>query len=107
MEIEEEKEKENSNKNDNMKDNDEIDENFVEVAGVLIDEENILLNSEEIENFSMYTIKKAKLKQILKVKFTLCDEILLNIFKDYFQFKQIGFNEYLICDQINLKIHKN
>ena len=106
MEIEEE-EKKNQIMQENKNDPDEVEENFVEVAGVLIDEENILLNSEELENLSMYSIKKSKLKQILKVKYTLCDEILLNIFKDYFEFNEIGPNEYLISNQINLKIHKD
>ncbi len=108
MEVEEEKE-ENINKinNEEQKDLDaeEVEENFVEVAGVLIDEENILLNSDEIENFST-NIKTSKLRQILKIKYSLCDEILLNIFKDYFQIIQIEPNVYEICSQIKLKINK-
>ena len=108
MDVEEEKE-ENINKinNEEQKDLDaeEVEENFVEVAGVLIDEENILLNSDEIENFST-NIKTSKLRQILKIKYSLCDEILLNIFKDYFQIIQIEPNVYEICSQIKLKINK-
>ena len=108
MDVEEEKE-ENINKinNEEQKDLDaeEVEENFVEVAGVLIDEENILLNSDEIENFST-NIKTSKLRQILKIKYSLCDEILLNIFKDYFQIIQIEPNIYEICSQIKLKINK-
>lgn len=108
MNVEEEKE-ENINKINNEEQKDlhaeEIEENFVEVAGVLIDEENILLNSDEIENFST-NIKTSKLRQILKIKYSLCDEILLNIFKDYFQIIQIEPNVYEICSQIRLKINK-
>ena len=99
MEIEEEEIKDN-------KEN-EIEENFVEVAGVLIDEENILLNSEEIEKFSINNIKSFKIKQILKVKYTLCDEILLNILKDYFTLESVSQNIYLICGQIKLYLHKD
>ena len=109
MEVEDEKE-ENNNKiipEEQQKNEEEIEENFVEVSGVLIDEENILLNSDEIENFSLYGIKTAKLRQILKIKYTLCDEILLNIFNDYFQIVQIEPNVYEICSQIKLKINKD
>ena len=109
MEVEEEKEETiNKINNEEQKDLDaeEVDENFVEVAGVLIDEENILLNSDEIENFSTNGIKTSKLRQILKIKYSLCDEILLNIFRDYFQIIQIEPNVYEICSQIKLKINK-
>ena len=108
MEVEEDKE-ENINKiiPGEKQNEEEIEENFVEVAGVLIDEENILLNSDEIENFSSYLIKTSKLKQILKIKYTLCDEILLNIFRDYFQIVQIEPNVFEICSQIKLKINKD
>ena len=109
MEVEEEKEETiNKINNEEQKDLDaeEVEENFVEVAGVLIDEENILLNSDEIENFSTNGIKTSKLRQILKIKYSLCDEILLNIFRDYFQIIQIEPNVYEICSQIKLKINK-
>ena len=111
MEIEEEIA--NKNKEENIKmnleknDEEEIEENFVEVAGVLIDEENILLNSDEIENFNLNGIKTTKLKQILKIKYTLCDEILLNIFRDYYQIRQLSANVYEICSQIKLTINKD
>ena len=108
MEIEEEKknveESENKIRKEEKKDEEELEENFVEVSGVLIDEQNILLNSEEMENFS--GINTSKLKQILKIKYTLCDEILLNIFKDYFQLNHISSNIYEISSEIKLTINK-
>ena len=108
MEIEDEKKvNEVKQEEKNNADDEEIEENFVEVAGILIDEENILLNSDEIEDFSLYGIKTSKLKQILKIKYTLCDEILLNIFKDYFQIEQIAPNYFEICSRIKLKINKD
>ena len=107
MEIEEDKENKVNIEEEEKKNEEEEEENFVEVAGVLIDEENILVNSDEIENFSLYGIKTSKLKQILKIKYTLCDEILLNIFKDYFQIVQIEPNIYEICSQIKLRINKD
>ena len=103
MEIEEENK---DNNNDNL-DNVETEENFFEVAGVLIDEENILLNSDEIEKFSVNNIKTFPIKQILKIKYTLCDEILLNILQDYFNFESLGQNKYLICSQILIYLHKD
>ena len=106
MEIEEEKEKENIINQEKKNNEEELEENFVEVAGVLIDEENILLNSDEIENFSSNGIKTSKLRQILKINYTLCDEILLNIFKDYFQIIRISSNVYEICSQIKITINK-
>ena len=84
----------------------ELEENFVEVSGLLIDEQNILLNSDELENFNLYGIKTSKLKQILKIKYTLCDEILLNIFNDYFQINKISSNVYEISSEIKLTINK-
>ena len=101
MEIEEEKNIENENKVE------EIEENFYEVAGILIDEENILLNPDEVEKFSINNIKPFKIKQILKVKYTLCDEILLNILKDYFDLELISQNIFKICSQIKLYLHKD
>ena len=62
---------------------------------MLIDEENILLNSDEIEKFSINNIKSFKIKQILKAKYTLCDEILLNILKDYFSLESVSQKIYL------------
>ena len=44
MEIEEE----NKINSENKENNEEIEEHFFEVVGVLIDEENILLNNDEI-----------------------------------------------------------
>ena len=85
----------------------EIEENFYEVSGMLIDEENILLNPDEIENFSINNIKKVQIKQVLKIKYTLCDEILLNLLKDYFKVESISQNTYKICSQITLYLHKN
>ena len=85
----------------------EIEENFYEVSGMLIDEENILLNPDEIENFSINNIKKVQIKQVLKIKYTLCDEILLNLLKDYFKIESISQNTYKICSQITLYLHKN
>ena len=114
MEIEDEKEKENINKINEEEKNEEekneveeIEDNFVEVAGILVDEENILLNSDDLENFSSYGIKTSKFKQILKIKYTLCDEILLNIFQDYFEIKKLEQNVYQICSQIKLIINKD
>ena len=115
MEIEDEKdnvdsisEEEKDNKMNKQEKNneEEIEENFIEVSGLLIDEQNILLNSDEMENFNLYGIKTSKLKQILKIKYTLCDEILLNIFKDYFQIVQISPNVYEISSEIKLTINK-
>ena len=57
-----------------------------------------------MENFS--GINTSKLKQILKIKYTLCDEILLNIFKDYFQLNHISSNIYEISSEIKLTINK-
>ena len=104
MEIEEENE---FKKYEDEKNMEEIEENFFEVAGVLIDEENILLNSEEIEKFSINDIKTIQIKQILKVKYTLCEDILLNILKDYFNLVLISPNIYQICSQIKLYLHKD
>ena len=105
MEIEEE---EKNNINDNIENKvDEIEENFYEVAGILIDEENILLNPDEVEKFSINNIKPFKIKQILKVKYTLCDEILLKILRDYFDLELISQNKYKICSQIILYLHKD
>ena len=98
MEIEEEEEN---------KKQEEIEENFYEVAGILIDEENILLNSDEVEKFSTNNLKTFKIKQILKVKYTLCDEILLNILKDYFDLELKTQNTWRICSQIQLDLHKD
>ena len=115
MEIEDEKdnvdsisEEEKDNKMNKQEKNneEEIEENFIEVSGLLIDEQNILLNSDEMENFNLYGIKTSKLKQILKIKYTLCDEILLNIFKDYFQLNHISSNIYEISSEIKLTINK-
>ena len=97
MEIEEE----------NIKEVEKIDENFVEVAGILIDEENILINSEEIEKFSANNIKMLKLKQILKVKYTICTEILLNFLNEYFNCTKIDQNTFEICSQLKCYIHKD
>ena len=91
---------------ENTNEVEKIEENFVEVAGVLIDEEKILINSEEIEKLSTNNIKMIKLKQILKVKFTLCNEILINILKDYFNLLQIDPNTFEICSQVKCYIHK-
>ena len=103
MEIEEENE---LKKLEDKKNVEEIEENFFEVAGVLIDEENILLNSEEIEKFSINNIKAIQIKQILKVKYTLCDEILLKILKDYFNLVTLSPNIFQINSQIKLIINK-
>ena len=85
----------------------ELEENFFEVAGILIDEENILLNSDEIEEFSSNNMKSVQLKQILKVKYTLCDGILFTILKDYFNtFNQITDNKYKICSEVDLILNK-
>jgi hypothetical protein len=92
---------------ENINEVEKIEENFVEVAGVLIDEEKILINSEEIEKLSTNNIKMIKLKQILKVKFTLCNEILINILKDYFNLLQIDPNTFEICSQVKCYIHKD
>ena len=92
---------------ENINEVEKIEENFVEVAGVLIDEERILINSEEIEKLSTNNIKMIKLKQILKVKFTLCNEILINILKDYFNLLQIDPNTFEICSQVKCYIHKD
>ena len=84
----------------------ELEENFYEIPGILIDEENILLNSDEIEEFSSNNIKSVQLKQILKVKYTLCDGILFTVLKDYFYpFTQITENKFNICSEINLIIN--
>ena len=99
MEIEEESK-------DNME-NVETEENFFEVAGVLIDEENILLSSDEIEKFSVNNIKTFQIKQKLKIKYTLCDEILKNILTDYFKLEFIDQNKCLICSQIILYLQKD
>ncbi len=92
---------------ENINQVEKIEENFVEVAGVLIDEEKILINSDEIEKLSTNNIKMIKLKQILKVKFTLCNEILLNILKDFFNLLQIDSNTFEICSQVKCYIHKD
>ena len=104
MDIEEEDEFKSLENKNNVE---EIEENFIEVAGILIDEENILINSEEIEKFSTNNIKAVQLKQILKVKYTLCDEILLNILKDYFILELESPKIYKISSQIKLTIHKD
>jgi len=92
---------------ENSKEVEKIEENFVEVAGILIDEENILINSEEIEIFSTNNINMVKLKQILKVKYSICNEILLNVLKDYFNLKQIDQNTFEICSQVKCYMHKD
>ena len=101
MEIEEE-----NDVNQNLE-SAESEENFFEVAGILIDEENILVNADEIEKFSNSNIKEFKLKQILKIKYKLCPEILLKILKDYFIVDEISPTIYKICSQIQLYFHKD
>ena len=103
MEIEEE----NKINLENKENEEEVEENFFEVAGVLIDEENILLNSDEIEKFSINNINTYKIKQILKVKYTLCSDILIKILKDYFKLELISPDTYNICSQIKLYLHKD
>ena len=48
-----------------------------------------------------------KLKQILKIKYTLCFEILFNILKDYFKIiDELKENEYLICNEVKMYVQK-
>ena len=65
------------------------------------------MNSIEIEEFSSNIMKSVQLKQILKVKYTLCDGILFTILKDYFySFKQIEESKFRICSVVSLIINK-
>ena len=99
-----------SDKNDNN-DNDEnnenvfIENNYIEVSGILLNESNIFLEKGEISKFC--EIQPMKLKQILKIKYTLCFEILFNILKDYFKIiDELKENEYLICNEVKMYVQK-
>ncbi len=109
MEIENEK-KEKSDKSDNNENNENnenvfIENNYIEVSGILLNESNIFLEKGEISKFC--EIQPMKLKQILKIKYTLCFEILFNILKDYFKIiDELKENEYLICNEVKMYVQK-
>jgi hypothetical protein len=79
MDIEEE----NNEKKDFDEDKDFIENNYIKVSGILINESNVFLERGEISKFC--EVQPMKLKQILKIKYTLCFQILYNILKDYFK----------------------
>ena len=87
-------------------DEDETTENYIEVSGLLLEEDNLLMDKTEINKYS--NLQMIKFKQILSVKYTLCKEILLNVIIDYFQeVKETSPGCYKICDKVDMRINPN
>ena len=98
-------EEENNEKKDFDEDKDFIENNYIKVSGILINESNVFLERGEISKFC--EVQPMKLKQILKIKYTLCFQILYNILKDYFQeIDKLKEDEYLICDGVKMYVQK-
>jgi hypothetical protein len=120
--ISSEEQVESNNDNDKMEIDDEgnenesekINENYIEISGVLFDEEKLLMDKDEISKYS--DIKPMKFKQILRVKYTLCKQMLMNVLQnDFNDIKEINDNNshnnnthcYLVCDVIKMYLHEN
>ena len=100
--------------NENENESEKINENYIEISGVLFDEEKLLMDKDEISKYS--DIKPMKFKQILRVKYTLCKQMLMNVLQnDFNDIKEINdsnshnsnTNCYLVCDVIKMYLHEN
>lgn len=90
-----------TNGNGNGNSNDEIMNNFIEISGVLLEEENLFLDQKDLKEYS--NLQLNKFKQILRIKYTACREILLSIIKDYFNsVVQVDKNIYEVSCQIKV-----
>lgn len=64
-------------------DDDLIEENFVECTGVYIEKENLIMDKNDLKNYS--SLQMNKFKQILSIKYTQCKNVLFLILNDFFQ----------------------
>lgn len=88
------------NNNYNNKDEDEYEENYIECKGLLLENENLILDKSDIKEYS--SIQNInKFKQILKINYTQCKNMLLFILKDYYEeLIEIEKNKFCINDNI-------
>ena len=99
--ISSENAKENNDKMD-IDNDDEVIENYIEVSGLLLEEDNLLMDKNDIDKYS--NLQVLKFKQILTVKYTLCKEILLKVITDYFQEVTPTESGYKVCEKVDMKV---
>jgi len=88
-------------------DEDEYEENYIECKGLLLENENLILDKNDIKEYS--SIQNInKFKQILKINYTQCKNMLLFIIKDYYeQIIEIEKNKFCINDNIYVYFQPN
>jgi cleavage and polyadenylation specificity factor subunit 3 len=100
----------NPSETEKMEIDDLYEENFVEFSGILLEKENLILNKNDLSNFS--NLQLNKFKQILSINYTQCKDLLLNILNDYFNNKVIqlfdeGNNKFMVDDKVKLYFNPN
>lgn len=90
-------------KTDNLDDY-EIEENFVECKGILLEKENLLVDKDDLNYYS--TINLKKFKQILSINYTHCKNVLWLTLTDFFKnLSSINENTFTIDDNIIIRIN--
>jgi len=85
------------------KDEEEYEENYIECRGLLLENENLILDKSDIKEYSAIQ-NMNKFKQILKVNFTQCKSMLLYILKDYYE-DIIEFEKFKFCINDNIYVY--
>jgi len=82
----------------------EIEENFVECKGILLEKENLLIDKDDLNYYS--TINLKKFKQILSINYTHCKNVLWLTLTDFFKnLSIVNENTFAIDDNITIKIN--
>jgi len=91
-----------ANKFESNKDEEEYEENYIECKGLLLENENLILDKSDIKEYS--SIQNINnFKQILKINYTQCKNVLLFILKDYYhELIEIEKNKFCLNDSIYL-----
>jgi cleavage and polyadenylation specificity factor subunit 3 len=82
----------------------EIEENFIECKGILLEKENLVIDKEDLNYYS--TINLKKFKQILSINYTHCKNVLWLTLTDFFKSLSIvNENTFAIDDNLIIKIN--
>lgn len=92
---------------ENNKDEEEYEENYIECKGLLLENENLILDKSDIKEYSAIQ-NINKFKQILKINYTQCKNMLLYILRDYYQdLIEIEKNKFCINESIYVYFQPN
>ena len=89
----------------NIEPAEEEEENFIVCDGILLEKDNLILDKEDLNQFS--NIQLNKFKQILSINYTYCKDALILIFSDYFRNLERRNNFLIIEETVHVYLNES